>query len=580
MQREVIPQEVYDLKDLPEFDLQQPTFADIETDGLYIKPRLIQLYQPQTSDKVYYIDLDEIDLEEAKRAIEPLWTVWQGCTYDFGTLKMTTKRFDDTLNLAKIAYPAWESYKLDEIVSRLGFSYLYDGLDKKKMQKAGFVIGAYLSQSQIRYACADVVALALIWENDRIQKCRDVLAYKVDMISVGYSIRYQQNHLISNREAVAIELEKLVDVIAENERILDGVNCNSYQQVRKALNSTESDEKALIYIINDTSDPARARLAEAVYKQRRLIKRRGMLQNYDYDKCVTFFNPAGAITGRFTSSGSKQIPNSINAQQIPRDLQYIFNSDTETTSVVHADYSTAELRAGASIMQDEAMYKELMAGMDLHRVAVCLADPSKTPETVTKEERQKGKAISFGKIFGQSAKNFIDYAYINYGVKLTLEESQLIHDKYRAKYKSIAKYHGDRWNDYKTHPVYSPLGRRTMPRLGTDAINFATQACVGELTKLALHYLVKDTDGEALNYVYNVVHDSIFVRVPKGEEKKWARLLVKNMVKGWVEMCKRPMLHYKTIPMPVEVEWVSNGKDISIEALSAEEFDVRAMEIL
>ena len=544
------------LDELSHFKPDVETFADIETDGFYTYTRLIQLYQPATDPLIYIIDCDLVPVESVKKLIRPLWTIWQGCSYDFGTLGMTTDKFDDTLYLARSAYPQWQDFTLDNIVAQLGHNKLYEGLDKKKLQKAGFKRGAYLSNAQFKYSATDVYALSLIWQNKQFQKCRELLSYKVDILNVKYAIQYQQNGLIVDQANVRKELDALENVIADNERYLNGLNPNSPKQVKEALGVDSTSKEVMIPLIASGNE-----IAKVVFEQRRLLKRRTMLNNYNYPKVITFFNPAGAATGRFTSAGG-DYPHGINAQQITRNLQYLFQKDTEDTIVIHADYSTAELRAGCSIMKDEAMYNELKSGMDLHKIAATLAIPKK-PEEITKEERQKGKAISFGFIFGMSAPSFQEYAYLNYGVTFTTEECVAIKKKYSTKYTGINRYHKELWNRYKTMPVTTPLGRRNQARLGTDAINFATQGCIAETTKLAVHYLVTSYP-DAIKYIYNVVHDAMYLRVPKGDEHIWSDRLIEAMKKGWTEMCKTPMLYYKDIPMPVECEYTdsSTGKHI------------------
>lgn len=555
------------LSDISHLNNTDEVFADIETDGLYINTRLVQVYQPSVSpDTVYIMDTDILDLEDIKDWLKDKWTIWQGGSYDFGTLNMTTRRFDDTLYLARSAYPQWKVFSLDSIVDNLGLGHLYEGINKKAMQKAGFVIGSYLSQAQLKYAATDVYALSKIWADPGIQAARKLVCYSVDILSLKYSVVYQQNKLTIKQDAVRKELDKLVDDIASNSIKLDGLNPNSPKQVKEFLGTDGSAKEILIGIITKGTQPdgtmtEKAAMAKLVYDQRRLLKRRTSLTSYNYPWVITRFNPAGAATGRFTSTG-KDLPRGINAQQVTRDLQYIFNSDDDTksekypdgSSVVHADYSTAELRAGCSIMKDAQMYKELMAGIDLHKVAASLASGGKPIEDITKEERQRGKPVSFGFIFGMSAPAFVEYAFVNYGVVFTPEESAAIKKSYVTRYKGIARYAKDRWSDYKTNPVSTPLGRRNTPRLGTDAINFATQGCIAETMKLAIHYLCKEYP-KALDYIYNIVHDAGYLRVPRGQEKLWADRLVSSMKKGWVEMCKSPMLYYKDIPMPVEVEY-------------------------
>jgi len=538
-------------KELPQFNTTSPVFFDIETEKLYLGTRLVQVYQPDTSNIVYILDTDLISLDTIKEWLKDKWLIGHGLTYDFGTLNMTSAKFDDTLYLSRIAYPEWREYGLDKIIDRIVPEDLYEGLDKKKLQKAGFIKGAYLSQAQLRYSATDVYALQYIWELKKIQIARDNMAYKVDILNMKYAVEYQQNGLIPNREDVRKELDKLEDKIEENYQILNGVNCNSYKQVREALNSNESSKEYLIKVISQQGP--KATLAKAVYDQRRLLKRRTMLESYNKPIVYTKFNVAGAITGRFTSTGG-DLDNGINAQQIPRDLQYIFNQNTEDTVVVHADYSTAELRAGCSIMRDETMYQQLKDGIDLHKVSASLAT-GKPLEDITKEDRQKGKAVSFGFIFGMSAASFVEYAYVNYGVIFTEEEAKIIKSKYNSMYTGISAYHKLKWNTYKETPAVTPLGHICMSRLGTDAINHATQGGIAETMKLAVHYLCKDYP-EATKYIFNIVHDAAYMRVPVGTQKVWADRLVKAMFKGWKEICKVEMLYYKDIPMGVEYEYI------------------------
>lgn len=567
----IVPQHI---SELPSFHQMLPTFCDSETDGFYINTRLVQMYQPEASDLIYVLDTDIIPLEDIKAVLKPLHTVWHNASYDFGTLRMTTAQFDDTLYLSKLAYPDWQEYGLDKVIAKLGHTHLYDGIDKKGMQKSGFRKGAYLSNAQLCYSATDVYALSQIWQNKMIQKCRDILAYKFDIISLRYSIQYQQNGLVVHQQSVRKELDKIEDEIKANEQALGSLNPNSPKHCKEALGVESTDKNTLIHLITNGN-----KLAKLVYDQRRLLKRRTMLHSYNFPKVYTFFNPAGAITGRFTSSGG-DLPNGINAQQITRNLQYMFNQNTYdndgncTSVVLHADFSTAELRAGCSIMKDAKMYEELKAGMDLHKIAATLAIP-KDPKDVTKEERQKGKAISFGFIFGMSADSFQEYAYVNYGVTFTLEECRVIKKAYSDRYPQINKYHKEKWNNYRTDPVVTPLGHRAKARLGTDAINHATQGCIAETTKLAVHYLVKE-DKRALDNIFNIVHDAEYLRIWKQPDAKsvtiedveyWAKLMISTMKKGWAEICKMPMLYYKDIPMPVELEYTcpETGKHIVIE---------------
>ncbi len=546
------------LEDIQHIKPDVETFGGIKTNGFYINTRLIQLYQPTTNKTVVYIlDTDILCIEDIKMFLKPKWLVWYDGSYAMGTLNISTKIFDTLSYLVRTAYPEWKAFGFDTVTNNLGWDIAYKGLDKKVLGRATYAKGVLLDNNQLRYAATDVYVLAQLWKNIRVQKVRSNLSYRLDILSLKYSIAYQQNGLVVYQPAVHEELKKVIDLIDRNNIALNGLNPNSPKQVCIFLGTSSSSKEVLVELI--AKKGSKADMAKLIYEQRRLLKRRTFLDSYNHPTVVTRFNPAGATTGRFTSTG-KDLPRGINAQQITRNLQYIFNKDTEDTVVIHADYSTAELRAGCSIMRDFAMYKDLMAGKDLHKIAATFALGG-NPENITKTERQKGKSISFGFIFGMSPATFVKYAFTDYNVIFTLDEAKAIKAAYAKRYPQIAKYAQDRWNDYKTGLLQTPLGRRSKARLGTDAINYATQGCIAETMKLAVHFLCAEFP-EATTYFYNVVHDSGFLRVPKGSEVLWAKRLVLAMKKGWVEMCKRPMLYYKDIPMPVEVEYndYSSGK--------------------
>jgi len=586
------------LEELKHFTKDLPAFSDIETDGLYTNTRLVQLYQPLPSDgdeqvqNVYILDTDIIPLQDIKDFIKPLWTVWYNASYDFGTLNMTTDRFDDLFYLVRTAYPEFMEFNLDKTVDNMGLGKLYEGLDKKALQKQGFVKGAYLSQAQLRYSAIDVYALSLIWKNQNIQNGRDILAYKVDILSMKYAIEYQQNGLLVDTEArdkKMIECQKAVDNLRPE--FPDGFNPNSYKQVRAYLGIDKSDYDTLVKYA--ASDNPLADKAGKLIQLKKSLKEISYLNSIQFPIMYTKFNVAGAITGRFTSSGG-DLPNGFNAQQIPRAFQPLFKADTQLGTpendelvrtkgdmfkngsvVVGLDYSTLELRIAAAIFGEVNMYNELIKGEDLHtNMAILSTGKTLHPEKgilgsdydtiktgsadqgkwITKTDRTLAKAINFGYVFGMSAATYQNYSYVSYGIKCTLEEAERLRNTYFNKYPFIKKYHQYVWNNYKKpgFTYQTALGRRVKPKMGTDGINGPVQGSGGETTKLAVHYLIKDYP-ESIKFIYNVVHDAIYLRVPKDDESLWTERLRFAMVKGWEEISKTPLFKYKDIPMPVEV---------------------------
>ena len=159
-------------------------------------------------------------------------------------------------------------------------------------------------------------------------------------------------------------------------------------------------------------------------------------------------------------------------------------------------------------------------------------------------------------IFGMSAASFIPYAFTSYGIKYTKQQAEDVRSMYFRLYPEAMKLHNHVWNNYKKPKfvVHTALGRAIKPKLGTDGINGPVQGTGAETTKLAIHYLVKDYGIECLQYIYNVVHDAIYMRVPVGTEDKWGEALETSMLKGWIEICKTDAFVYKDIPMQAEVD--------------------------
>ena len=545
-------QEVVDI--LPRIDKDIPLYIDIETEGLFINLVTIAVYQEHWEKPVVVLD-DGVCATVLLANIEDCWWVAHNATYELGTLRMSPRAIDDTMLLAGYAYPEWRERSLDVVTEKLTtFKGIYATMDKKVIRKK-FKKGVVPEKQLLEYAALDVLVMPQIFNDNRIQLAREITAYKVNMQSLLYSAEYQRNGLRADMRAVQKELDLLAPKLDDITRALGGLNFNSPLQVKKALGSDSTSKDALIEIITSSStNKEKLATAKNVYDGRRLYKRRGLLESYYHNKVYTFFNPYGTATGRFSATGG-DLDIGINSQQIPRDLQYLFEFADDETSVIHADFSTAELRAATSIMKEPVMYGELRQNIDLHKAAASMARGIPV-DLVTKAQRQEGKAISFGLIFGMSAPKFVQYAYTNYGVAFTLEEARVITRRYAGKYKAINAYQQYWYKHVDKVPVESALGHRAFAGRGTEAINFATQATIAETTKLSVHYLIKEFP-ETIIYIFNVVHDAIYLRVPVGKEEYYKQALYDSMQKGWKNICNSSLMYYKDIPMPVDIEVVT-----------------------
>src|SRR5829696_6119389 len=95
------------------------------------------------------------------------------------------------------------------------------------------------------------------------------------------------------------------------------------------------------------------------------------------------FNPFGAATGRFSSSGP-------NLQNNPKDerLRSLFWSGSEDRVLIKADYSGIELWVAAILWDDPHMQHALQQGVNMH-VATAAALFNVKPGEVTKEQNSR-----------------------------------------------------------------------------------------------------------------------------------------------------------------------------------------------
>lgn len=534
-------------------DPEKPLFCDIETHGLYLEVCLFQMYQegwthPQI---VRYPDVQWL-----KDLINTNYTVWYNASYDLGTLEISPYRYEDLYYAAKTAFPLLDSHSLDSVEEYLGID-VHDGFDKKAMQKSFATAKCKNSRSfteeQLEYAAADTIGLAEMWTDRKLRRViRSNKAYAADIQASKDALVYQYNGMPVAKERLDSAIRNSERNLNRNMRQLpEGTNVKS-PKLKEWLGTENANEQTLKQLDMDGDTRAKYILGARKYRTRL----QDLNKKYEgHDRVRTFFNAAGAITGRFTSTGGDR-DGFTNIQNINRDLKYIFGYPEDSDRVlVNADYSTAELIAGCSIMKVPSMREWILEGMDIHKAtAVGLAKT--TYEKVTKDERQAAKAVNFGLLFGMGVELFRDYAYYTYGVKFTMDEAQEAKDFYYRTHPGIKKYHQYIGKNVKrsTFTVETALGRVAGNRRYTEMLNIPVQGSIAEATKLSIHHFLQNN--KALlkdNMVINMVHDSIVGDVRKEDTEEWAIAVNASMQYGWREVSKSDLFHYQDLPMGVEV---------------------------
>ena len=146
------------------------------------------------------------------------------------------------------------------------------------------------------------------------------------------------------------------------------------------------------------------------------------------------FDPLGTVTGRFSS----QHPNLQNVTRGP--LRSCFIPSAPDRRLIVADYSQIELRVAALIAKEATMIGAFKTNTDLHKITAA-AVLRKPVEEVTKEDRQMAKAVSFGFLYGQSAKGFVAYARATYGLNLSIGEAERFRENFFSTYPALRTWH-------------------------------------------------------------------------------------------------------------------------------------------
>lgn len=130
-----------------------------------------------------------------------------------------------------------------------------------------------------------------------------------------------------------------------------------------------------------------------------------------------------------------------NAQNIPKEPRYRKGFMAEYQRVfVRADYSQLEVRLVAAVSKDETLLGIYNRAEDVH-TATAMLMTGKPADDIQKSERSAAKAVSFGAIYGCSARTLRQTAISMFGIHWTLDEAQEKLDAWKNSYPGIVKWH-------------------------------------------------------------------------------------------------------------------------------------------
>lgn len=276
----------------------------------------------------------------------------------------------------------------------------------------------------------------------------------------------------------------------------------------------------------------------------------GILEKADNNSLLhSTFKLQGTVTGRISSSDPnlQNIPQRLGfkdeqAEEILKAVKKFFVVPDDSTEIIQADYSQAELRFIANQADDLEMQQTYLNGEDLHlRTALTIHGLTlEQYKALSKEEqkeiRQTGKPANFGWVYKASIPGYIDFAYKKYGIVLDKAEAQRHKDAIFNNYKKISVWHSRQEVTVKQYGfVRTVFGRKrrlpnvysAIPTLYEEAIrqsvNSPIQGSCGEYTLFSIavisHLLPKQAR------FFNTVHDSMYFYTDKNYTSKTIEII-------------------------------------------------------
>ena len=515
--------------------------VDIETTGLdYYQNqiRLIAVY----GEEFNYVGNNLQEVEEI--LINPsILKVFHNASFDVSFLKVAgieVKNYTDTLVMAQII----DNCVVYESLERLARKYLNLELDKDLQHSENWQ--DELKPEHYNYCLKDAEVTLKLFRvlYDLIINSYLFPTYRREIEALPSIIELQTNGmLIDEREVrnfigiVDAERQELADILKKQ---LTCDNLNSSIQLLEALKQLgvpiqDVQERTLKQHIGFC--PIVKDLVQ-YKKQTKIITTYGeqLLSKVGTDNRIRGnWNLIGTNTSRMTCRQP-------NFQGIPSEIKPFFRAGMGNVFVI-LDYSTIELRILAEISQCEKLIDAFNRGLDLHyETAKTILDK----EEISDHERQLGKIINFGLIYGLTSFGLMHQINAVPGFNISEGEAQKFIDMYFANYKGVAKYR----NQQLKSSIVTTLGGRywdstnglnvLKPR---QRLNYAIQSSCAEGLKVALALLMDQK--KASWKIVSAIHDEIICEVPEEEADQAKETIEKIMINGMQKLVKQ---------VPIEVE--------------------------
>ena len=515
--------------------------VDIETTGLDCfkdRIRLIAVY----GDDFSYVG-DKLQEVEDILSDSTVLKVFHNALFDVSFLKVAgieVKNYTDTIVMAKII----SNSAVFDSLEYLAKKYLNLELDKELQHSGNWQ--AELTQEHHDYCLKDAEVTLKLFRvlYDLIVERYLFPTYRTEISALPSLIELQTNGMMLDKSELRAYLEKLrVQHQELKERLeiqLACENLNSPPQLLKSLQNLgvpidNVEEKTL------KKQSGMFPIVKELVQYKKLTK---VLTTYGKNLLLLIktdnrvrgnWNLIGTATSRMTCKGP-------NFQGIPKEIKGFFHANPGHVFVI-VDYSTVELRILAEISGCKKLIDAFNQGLDLHY------ETAKTvlgKEGISDDERQIGKVINFGLIYGLTAYGLMNEINQIPGFNINKEEAQNFIDMYFMNYKGVAKYK----NQQLKSPMVTTLGGRYWDSSNglkllkdNQRLNYAIQASCAEGLKESLALLMmekKDTWR-----LVGAIHDELICEVPEEDAEYAKSVIEKIMINGMQKLVKQ---------VPIEVE--------------------------
>lgn len=336
----------------------------------------------------------------------------------------------DTLVGETLVLPAGRSKRMASLRSSVKRRL---GLELNKDIAHGGWANNDLDESQILYACSDVLSLPALMRSQREkaaeQKQTNALEMEMELLPCMAKMTINGMPLRPEvlREYIASQKDPELRLRMQIQETLGSINLNSPAQLKKA-----------IFRVTGIELPSTARevlydLAHGyIYASDELSRIAGLILEWrSHGQVLKMYNEdwirdkivADRVHARFWQTGTDTFRISStdpNLQQTPRRMRKVYGN-IDGYSVVGSDYSQIEVRIAAEIANDEVLLNAFRTDDDIHRQIAAVVYGI-DPEQVTTDQRKKAKALVFGLLFGGTESTLYRHSKSS-GGNLTADES-------------------------------------------------------------------------------------------------------------------------------------------------------------